>query len=143
MEDSWMGLNQFLHDVGNELQEILWNEVLREPPGRKLERLKRELERESVALTELRTTAAELRRLLAEQECHARGLEARVRVYLHVADRTNAWRHALELDRLRHTLDQDRGRFHKIREACQAQRARVRQLEEQLDTFLFEKYPKG
>jgi len=138
-----MGFNQFIQDVGYELQEILWTDVLREPPERKLDRLKRELDRESVTLAELRTTAAELRSRLEEQERHARGLETRVRVYLQVADRKNAWRHALELDRLRHTLDQDRARFQRVRQACQTQRARVRQLEEQLDTFLFEKYPKG
>ena len=106
-----MGFNQFLQDVSHELQEILWNDVLREPPERKLDRLKRELDREAVALTKLRTTAAELRSRLAEQERRARGMEARVRVYLQVADRTNAWRHALELDRLRHTLDQDRAQL--------------------------------
>lgn len=138
-----MGFTQFLQDVGHELEEILWNDVLREPPGRKWERLKRELDRESAVLTELRTTAAGLQSQLAEQEGRARGLESRVRVYLHVADRTNAWRGALELDRLRHTLDQDRARLQRCRQTCQAQRARVRQLEEQLDTFLFEKYPKG
>ena len=136
-----MGFNQFLQDVGIELQEILWTDVLREPPERRLARLTRELDRESEALTELRTRAAELRGRLTEQEQRARGLEARVRVYLQVADRTNAWRHALELDRLRHALERDRACFQHVRQACQVQRSRVRELEEQLDRFLFGRHP--
>jgi hypothetical protein len=138
-----MGFNQFLQDVGYELQEILWRDLLREPPERKLDRLKRELDRELVTLAELRTIAAELRSRLAEREQRARELEARVGVYLHISDRTKAWGHALELDRLRNTLAQDRARFQRVRQSCQTQRARVRQLEEQLDTLLFEKYPKA
>ena len=138
-----MGFNQFLQDVSQELQEILWKDVPRAPTGKEFDRLEGELYRASTALNELRTKLAELRGRVAEQERRARSLEVRVRVYLQVADRTNAWRHALELDRLRPMLEQDRARLQRCRQACQAQLIRVRQLQEQLDTFPFPKYFRG
>jgi uncharacterized protein YhaN len=143
MEDSWMGLNQFLQDVSCELQEILWRDVPREPNGRELDRLERDLHRASLALTPLRTSVAELRSRLAEKERRARWLEARVEMYLHVADRVSAWRHALELDQLRHALDQDRARLLRRRQAYHAQLARVRQIQQRLDDLHFEIYSKG
>jgi hypothetical protein len=138
-----MGLNQFLQEVNDELHQIFGRDLFGEPAGGELERLKRELHQASTALTELRTIVAELRTRLAEQERRARWLEARVGIFLHVADRTNAWRHALELDRIRHTLDRDRAGLQRRRQAYHAQRARIRQLEEQLATALSEKYAKG
>ena len=72
---------------------------------------------------------------LADKERHARWLEARVEIYLYVADQTNAWRHALELDRLRDTLIQERARLLRRQQAYQVQLARVRHLQRQLDDF--------
>jgi len=133
-----MGFNQFLHEVGCELQEILWKDVPREPVRGKLDRLEEEMHRASVALTQLRTSVAELRSRLAEKERRAQWLEAQVKVYLYVADQANAWRYALELDGLRPRLDQEHARLQRRRQAYHAQLARIRHLQQRLDDFQFE-----
>jgi hypothetical protein len=131
-----MGLNQFLQDVGGELQDILWSDVPRRPVDEE-SRLEADLHWASAKLVKLRRTVEELRSRLVEKERQLRGLQTRVEVYLHVADKLNAWRQALELDRLRKTLDQERARFRRQQRAYDVQRARVRHLLEQLDTYPF------
>jgi hypothetical protein len=134
-KESRMSLNQFLLDVGCELQEILWKDVPRLPVAGNLDRIEASLHRASIDLAQLRASVDELCKRLALKERHARWLEARVEVYLYVADRTNAWRHALELDRLRNTLAQERARLQRRQQAYQAQIARVQHLQQQLDDF--------
>jgi phage shock protein A len=130
-----MSLNQFLLDVGCELQEILWKDVPRPPVAGYLDRIEASLHRASVELAQLRASVDELCKRLADKERQARRLEARVEVYLHVADQTNAWRHALELDRLRDTLARERARLLRRQQAYRAQLARVQHLQQRLDDF--------
>jgi chromosome segregation ATPase len=133
-----MGFDQFLQAVSCELQEILWKDVPRHPAGEEFRRREEALDLASAKLTKLRAEVDELRSRLAEKERQLHQLQARVEVYLHVADRTNAWRHALELDQLRKTLDQQRARLRRRQQVYDAQRARVRHLQEQLEKYPFE-----
>jgi hypothetical protein len=134
-KESRMSLNQFLLDVSCQLQEILWEDVPRVPVAGNSDRIEASLHRASVELGQLRTSVDELCNRLADKERHARWLEARVEVYVHVADQTNAWRHALELDRLRNTLAQERARLQRRQQAYRAQLARVQHLQQKLDDF--------
>jgi hypothetical protein len=138
-----MHFNQFLQDVGCELQELLWKDIPRDPAGGELYRLERELHGASLALTQLRISMEELRSRLAEKERRARWLETQVGVYLHIADRANAWRHALDLDRLRRTIDQERARLQRRRQAYQVQLARVQHIRRRMDDFQIDMYSRG
>src|SRR5579871_327769 len=138
-----MGFNQFLQDVACELQEVLWKDLLRPPVETEWERLETGLHQASAGLAKCRTAWKEARKRLMEQERRARSLETRVRVYLQVADRLNAWRDALELDRIRHALLHDRAWLQRCRQSYQTQLTRVRQLQKLLDTFAVRGYSKG
>jgi hypothetical protein len=138
-----MNFNQFLFSVGCQFQELLWKDVPRESATGNVEHMEATLHRASVELAQLRTAVDELCNRLAEQERRARWLKARVEVYVHVADQTNAWRHALELDRLHATLAQERALLQRRQKAYQAQLGRVRHLQQWLDDCCCEQYPKG
>jgi hypothetical protein len=135
-----MGLQQFLQDVRSELQEILWEDVPRQPVGREWLRLEQAFDHAATELQRLRASVEELSNQLAEKERRMRWLQTRVQVYLYVADRVNAWQHALELDQLRQSLDQERSQLRRRQQAYQAHRARVRHLERQLDDFPAARY---
>jgi hypothetical protein len=138
-----MHFHQFLQEVSCELQELLWKDLPRFRLGGELARVKDELHRATAALTQLRTSMEEARNQLAEKERRARWLESRVEIYLHIADRANAWRYALELDTVRSTLDQVRARHQRRRQAYHAQLARVQRLQERVDDAQIEMYSRG
>src|SRR5262245_29067797 len=138
-----MHLNQFLQDVGCELQELLWKDLPRLAFGGQLARLETELQQASTTLSQRRAAMEEVRDRLAEKERRARWLETRVEVYLHIADQANAWRHALDLDEVRRNLHQERSRLQRLSEAYQAQLARVQHLRQRLDELQIEAYSRG
>jgi hypothetical protein len=127
-----MDFQQFVHAIGCELQEILWRDVPRERPQSELDRLGQQLGTASFALGRLRSSVHVLENRLAEKQRRARWLEAQVELYLHLADRANAWGYALELDGLRRTLQQDRTSLQRRRHVYQAQLARVQLLRQRL-----------
>ena len=132
-EPKRMDFQQFVHKIGCELQEILWKDVPRKPARGEIDRLEQDLGRASFALGRLRSSVQVVQNRLAQKQRRARWLEAQVELYLHVADRANAWRYALELDIFRRTLQQDRASLQRRRQAYQAQLARVRLLRQRLE----------
>lgn len=134
-----MDFQQFVQDIGCELQEILWNDVPCKPGGREIDGLEQELYGAVLVLGRLRSSVEALQNRLAEKQRRASWLEARVELYLHIADRANAWRHALELDGLRGVLDQDHASFQRRRQAYEGQLARVRELQNRLDGRLVDR----
>jgi chromosome segregation ATPase len=131
-----MGLNQFLHEVSCELQEILWHDVPRQPAGEP-SRLEADLRLATAQLMQLRSAVQELGNGLDEKARQIRRLQARVEVYLHVADKLNAWRYALELDQLRKRRDQERARLRRQQHAYEIQYTHVRHIQKQLDMYPF------
>src|SRR5205823_4338634 len=103
-----MCLNQFLQGFRSQFQDLLWKDVPEPRTATERDHLEGRLERCSAALVSQHRTLAELRQRLAEKERRAAWLGERVEVYLHVGDRTNAWRHALDLDSLRHRIEHAR-----------------------------------
>ena len=138
-----MCFNQFLQEVSCELHELLWKDIPRQRSGRDLDRLEEELDQASAALVQLRVSMEEVRERLAEKEQRAHWLKTRVEVYLHIADRANAWRYALELDKVQRTVDQERARLQRRRQAYHAQLTRVRHLHERVDELHIEMYSRG
>jgi hypothetical protein len=128
-----MDFQQFVQGISYELQEILWKDVQREPAGREFDRLEEQLHGASIVLARLGSSVDALQNRLAENEGRARWLEAQVELYLHIADRANAWRYALELDSLRRTLHQDRAWLERRRQAYQAQVSRVQRIRQRLE----------
>ncbi len=96
-----MSLNQILWDVGSQLQEFIWKDSVHRDRLDEVEHLELRIRRSLAALVRARVAVGELRTRVAEKERKESWLASRVEVYLHVGDRDNAWRHALELDRLR------------------------------------------
>ena len=137
-----MTLHQFLQDVGWELQELLWRDV----PYRKVQdevaQLETRLREHSARLDQLRATVDELRGQLAENERRAAWLEERVAVYLHLSDRPNAWRHALELDRTRKAIAALRDQLHQQRQAYHLELAQFQALRRQRAGFPGGAYPR-
>lgn len=127
-----MTLNQLIQDVGLELQELLWRDVPYREAMAQRDRLEAQLREQSSRVEQLRSRRDEHRQRLADQERRAAWLEERVAIYLHVGDRVNAWRHALELDQLRKGLDAQRRQLRQQGQAYHGQLARLRHLRQRL-----------
>jgi hypothetical protein len=123
-----MCLNQLLHDVGSQLQEVLWDDVPRRDLSAQSEQLENLLEEAEDMLEAEGSIIEELRRRLADKGQQADWLFERVEVYLHVGDQNNAWRHALDLDQLRTTLESERQQLQRHRHFYQDKLAKVRRL---------------
>ncbi len=127
-----MSLNQILWDVGSQLQEFIWKDSVHRDRLDEVEHLELRIRRSLAALVRARVAVGELRTRVAEKERKESWLASRVEVYLYVGDRDNAWRHALELDRLRTVLGQERERLHRRRRTYREQQAYVEQLQAEL-----------
>jgi hypothetical protein len=127
-----MTFDEFIQALGNELQELFgWN-----PPRRTLgeerEQVEKEIEELKIARARCRTGIAQWRKNLAGNELRAARLMEQVEIYLHVNDRPNAWQHALQLDRLRHAIGQDRCELRRRRRALFDLRSRLHGLRHRL-----------
>jgi chromosome segregation ATPase len=123
-----MTVSQFLHGVGSELREFFWQD--QPSPGflAELRTLERRLRRCSEAMQRQRTLIDELRTRVAPLERRAEWLATRVEVYLHVGDRENAWRHALDLDQVRHALEKEHRQLERQQRTYEIQLAHFQQL---------------
>ena len=81
-------------------------------------------------LEQYRAAREELDQRLERKEREAEKLGSRIEIYLHVGDRTNAWRYALALDHLREDQSRLHERRRRMRQAYHQQRARVESLED-------------
>jgi hypothetical protein len=124
-----MSLNQFLFDVGSQLQEFIWRDLSPQTRQEEIDRLEHRIEQGSSVLARARAALAELRNHVAERERREAWLASRVEVYLHVGDQPRAWEHALELDRLRKQLQQERERLERRRRTYREQQAYLENLQ--------------
>jgi hypothetical protein len=130
-----MSVDRFFQSLESELQA--WTAGLW--PGDPLPRLREEarrLEREvrqrSDVLARHRGGLEGLRQRLRTAEKRAAQLTEWVQTYLRVADQANAWRYALELDRLRRDLAQDRARLEGSERIYQESAAELQRVRERL-----------
>ncbi len=126
-----MRLDQFIQSFGTELQELFWE------PGRTLdaqiEQLEEQIQAQTAAYDEERTRIESLKRKIADDEGKAAWLTQRVEVYLNINDRSNAWQHALQLDRLRQTIAASRSALQRRQRSYSDQIVLVRQLHRRQD----------
>lgn len=130
-----MSLERFLQTIESGIQDLTEGWWRDDPEARlwvKADRLNEELGRRYSLLVRQRAVVEEVRHRLAENERWAAQLAERVEVYLHVADRENSWKHALELDRTRQAVEQERAQLQKHEQAYHDQLAEVEQLKRRL-----------
>jgi hypothetical protein len=127
-----MCLDRLFHDLGSQLQEVLWDEETCLSHV-EIDRLHDVVAEDSAALDRQRALLDELGERVAAKEQRAAWLFERVEIYLHVGDEVNAWRHALDLDQLRQSLEADRRKLDGQRQFHQMQLTRFRRLQQHLD----------
>src|SRR5438094_5825498 len=106
-----MTLDCVLESIEAEFQELTrgwWGGDAAAKLQEKVDRLDHTLRERYAVLVRQRAIVEGLRHRLAENEARATRLAERVEVYLHVADRDNSWKEALELDQTRRTITRDR-----------------------------------
>jgi chromosome segregation ATPase len=140
-EDERMSFHQFLEGMSSELHELFGLATPGRAERERIVQLEEEIDRCREELEERQVVLGNLRGQLADKKDRLRWLATRVQVDLHVSDRTNAWRHALELDQVRQALGIERLRYHRLRQTDQAQRSHVRELERQLASLVHRNSP--
>jgi uncharacterized protein YukE len=125
-----MALDHFFEALEAEFQDLTrgWWGVGAARLQEKVDRLDRALRERHAVLVRQRAIIEGLRHRLAESEARAARLAERVEVYLHVADRNNSWKDALELDHTRRTIARDREELRHHEQAYQDERAEVQRL---------------
>jgi hypothetical protein len=131
-----MSLNQFLLDVGSQLQELIWRDAPRKNLLEAIDRLECRVRDGWAVLARGRLSLDEVRRRVVDKERRESWLASRVEVYLHVGDQPNAWRHALELDQLRNSLQKERERLQRRWQTYREQKAYLEKLREELADLL-------
>ena len=122
--------NRFIQNVSMQFHELFWDDV----PSRQNVFARLELEarigQAARVLEQYRAAREELDQRLERKEREAEKLGGRIEIYLHVGDRTNAWRYALALDHLREDVSRLHERRRRLRQAYHQQRSRVESLED-------------
>lgn len=130
-----MSLRAFLNELEQqwaELTEGLWADDAAGRLHDRVRRLEQALPRRYERLARLRAVIEAMRDRLAEQEKRLKNLAERVEMYLHVADRENSWKHALELDRTRRAIEHESGELRECERIYSGQVAEIEQLKRRL-----------
>ena len=98
----------------------------------KSERWTRELRDRYAILIRQRGTLEGIRHRLAARERRAAQLTARIETYLHVLDQANAWQHALQLDQIQQSIQEDRLELQRQERAYGDELASIEQLKRRL-----------
>jgi hypothetical protein len=130
-----MSLEQFLQSLENQFHDLthgIWGDDPLPALQAKADRLDREVKRRYGRLVRQRAVVEGLRHRLGENERRAARLAEQVEVYLHVADRDNSWKHALELDQTRRLIELDKLQLQQQEQTYQDQLADVERLKRRL-----------
>jgi hypothetical protein len=130
-----MTLDHFLDTLEAEFHELTrgwWGGDAVAKLQEKVDRLDRTVRERHAVLVRQRAIVEGLRHRLAENEARAARLAERVEVYLHVADRDNSWKDALELDCTRRTITRDRELLHQHEQAYRDEVAGVERIQRRL-----------
>ncbi|HXG12253.1 MAG TPA: hypothetical protein VNK04_21035 [Gemmataceae bacterium] len=138
-----MTLEQLVQRVETRLCTLgkrLWNDPMAEL-REEADRLAEDLQRSYAELEQSRSEKEALAQRVAAGEVNAAMLVSQIETYVHVGDQANAWRQALELDRVRQALNRDQVRLALQEAACRKHQARIAQLEGRLTDLLGRLYP--
>jgi chromosome segregation ATPase len=127
-----MTLTDFFNDVGSQFQDLFWSDAPRYRLAGDIDELKLQLRQQTAIMAAQQGVIDGARRRLTELEHQAAHLSARIEVYLHVGDQANAWKQALELDRVRRRIPSLRQQLREFRRTHYRQQGRVDELREEL-----------
>src|SRR5262245_60138203 len=114
------------------LANCVWPEEQVAVMAERVAALKEEIRQGYHDLLRRRRRLESLQQRIEEQEQKAAALPWQVQTYLQTGNRTAAWRAALELDRVRTNLEQDRNRRSHVEKAYQQQVAGLEKARERL-----------
>src|SRR5262245_38951902 len=139
-----MSLEQLFHKVECGIYH-LGQHLLRDHPGRQLHnealRLSDELQQNHAALVRHRREYDAVCQRIVKQERQALILESRVEAAVGGGNREQAWREALELDRVRQTLAAQRAEARSRETAISTHQERIATLEHRLSAVQKKLYP--
>jgi hypothetical protein len=139
-----MSLEQLFHKVECGIYH-LGQHLLRDHPGRQLHneavRLSEELQQNHAALLSHRRELDAVCECIVTRERQALILESRVEAAVGGGNQEQAWREALELDRVRQTLAAERAEAHYRETAIGTHQDRIVALERQLSAVQQKLYP--
>jgi hypothetical protein len=121
-----MSVDHFLQSIEDQFHALangLWGENPVPRLQAKADRMDRELKQRYARLVRQQAVVEGLRHRLAENERRAARLAEQVAIYLHVADRDNSWKRALDLDQTRGAIEKDRRQLRRHEKAYQDQLA--------------------
>jgi hypothetical protein len=135
VEEPPMRSNYFLEVMYSQLQELtnyFWPEDSVPRLEDRIQRLERTAQRRYAVLVRLRTRIEGLRHRLSQMEKRALLLPRRVKSALRQAQSPTAWRDALELDRIRHDVRQDRAALRRYERSYDERLASLKRLRHRL-----------
>ena len=103
-----MIFHRFIEDVGVQFRELFFRDVPRRVLLDDLEPIRHQARKVTTVLIRQGALKKQLSQRISEDEKRQTALATRVQIYHHVGDHRNAWRYALELDRLGKTLERQR-----------------------------------
>ena len=128
-----------LDHIFESARAVYWDAVHSLWPGTALVQLERErdwlrlrLRRGYDCLIRQRRTLQETLTRIAQNDKHTTALTYRIESYLQTDNRVKAYHHALELDRLRKTLERDRGQLPELDRAYQNRVADITDMEQRV-----------
>jgi CII-binding regulator of phage lambda lysogenization HflD len=128
-----------LLDLGRRLCQPSPREQLRD----EIDRLTAQLRQREAELTRARMDLAALKRRLRDNPSVAALLPSHIELAVRNHQPERAWRYALELDQLRHSLAADQEASPRLEQTCWSLQFLVRQLERRLDRLSEQLYPHG
>jgi chromosome segregation ATPase len=132
LQERVMTLTDFFHEVGCQFQDLFWRDAPRQELEREVDELKLQIRQQTAILLAQQGVIDDARRRLTDLENRTAGLSARIEVYHHLGDQVNAWKQALELDRLTRRIPRVRRQLQEFRAARCRQHIRVQELRDQL-----------
>lgn len=130
-----MSLEQLFQRVEAQVVDVsrrLWRDDPRAELRAEIEQVEADLGQAYADVVHHRGIVEDTRARVAEGETRTAMLLSRVETFLHVGDQPTAWNLALELDRIRHRLVEDRARLPRCESTHRVHRARVDHLENRL-----------
>jgi chromosome segregation ATPase len=127
-----MTLDQLIDNVETRVYALgkrIWPDDPRAELRAEIERVSIELQEHVEQATRYRSAIEEARARIADHEFRAAQLASRVETYVHTGDQVRAWRHALELDRVRRHMADIRAGLPGADKALGQHRAHIDRLE--------------
>jgi hypothetical protein len=137
-----MCLDHFLEDLEAEFKELIWRDDPDKLLAESILRAKSQARETDTAVQRRSAGIHELKQRIGFLEEQQARISEEVGIYLRVSDRANAWRHALELDRVRAELGVARRRVASEERRRELELGQMHRLEEAISSLQASLCPK-